>query len=262
MNNLYRYRCGEYGEEKFDFVMLHGWGMNANVWRYIINRFSSHFRLHLFDLPGYGRRQSERAFTLSEISEILLKTAPAKAIWLGWSMGGCIASEVALRYPERVLALITVCSSPCFMAQDQWPGIPEQIFSRFEKKLENNIQDTLRQFLSLQTLGGVKSHQDTEFLQSFLLSQPLPTKEVLKAGLKILQHTDMRYSLNTVSLPFLRIYGYLDTLVPYKIAGLLNEAWPHTEAFIMSHSAHVPFISHPDDFVAVILDFYQKYFSH
>ncbi|WP_407079044.1 alpha/beta fold hydrolase [Candidatus Williamhamiltonella defendens] len=43
--------------------MLHGWGLNSNVWCYIINRFGSHFRLHLFDIPGYNFSQGQESFT-------------------------------------------------------------------------------------------------------------------------------------------------------------------------------------------------------
>ncbi|WP_320410081.1 alpha/beta fold hydrolase [Candidatus Williamhamiltonella defendens] len=70
MKNIYRYSCGE---GKLDFVMLHGWGLNSNVWCYIINRFGSHFRLHLFDIPGYGFSQSQESLTLSKISETVFK---------------------------------------------------------------------------------------------------------------------------------------------------------------------------------------------
>ena len=37
--------------------LLHGWGLNAEVWQSIIPRLSAHYRLHLLDLPGYGRSQ-------------------------------------------------------------------------------------------------------------------------------------------------------------------------------------------------------------
>ncbi|NHX33796.1 alpha/beta fold hydrolase, partial [Escherichia coli] len=45
------------GEGKQDLVLLHGWGLNAQVWQTIIPRIASHFRVHLVDLPGYGRSQ-------------------------------------------------------------------------------------------------------------------------------------------------------------------------------------------------------------
>ncbi len=52
MKQLYWYTCGE-GD--CDLVLLHGWGLNSGVWHCIIDRLAPHFRLHLVDLPGYGR---------------------------------------------------------------------------------------------------------------------------------------------------------------------------------------------------------------
>ncbi|MGP1954490.1 MAG: pimeloyl-ACP methyl ester esterase BioH, partial [Arsenophonus sp. NC-QC1-MAG3] len=45
----------QFGKGKQDIVLLHGWGLNAEVWRIIEVGCCSHFRLHLVDLPGYGR---------------------------------------------------------------------------------------------------------------------------------------------------------------------------------------------------------------
>ena len=36
-------------------VLLHGWGLNAEVWRCISEELASQFTVHLVDLPGYGR---------------------------------------------------------------------------------------------------------------------------------------------------------------------------------------------------------------
>lgn len=51
MKQLYWNICGE-GDR--DLVLLHGWGLNAEVWHCIIDRLSPHFRLHLVDLPVMG----------------------------------------------------------------------------------------------------------------------------------------------------------------------------------------------------------------
>lgn len=85
MNELYWHTCGE-GDR--DLVLLHGWGLNAEVWRCILPRLSAQFRVHLVDLPGYGRSQGFGALTLAQMSDLVIRQAPEKAIWLGWSMGG------------------------------------------------------------------------------------------------------------------------------------------------------------------------------
>lgn len=56
-------------------------------------------------------------------------------------------------------------------------------------------------------------------------------------------------------MPFLRIYGYLDGLVPRKVASLLDEQLPSSPSVIMRNSAHAPFISHPDEFCEVLTEF-------
>ena len=47
---------------------------------------------------------------------------------------------------------------------------------------------------------------------------------MLNGGLEILRTADLRAPLAALELPLLRIYGYLDGLVPRKVAELLDAA--------------------------------------
>ena len=76
-------------------VLLHGWGLNAEVWHCIQEELASHFTLHLVDLPGFGRSRGFGAMTLDEMARQVLEHAPQKAVWLGWSLGGLVASQIA-----------------------------------------------------------------------------------------------------------------------------------------------------------------------
>ncbi|PHM44845.1 pimeloyl- methyl ester esterase [Xenorhabdus mauleonii] len=243
------------GDAPRDLVMLHGWGLNAEVWRSVETRLAPHFRLHLVDLPGYGRSQPYPAMSLGEMAEAVWQQAPEKALWLGWSLGGLVASRIALDHPEHVSGLITVASSPKFSADSSWPGIKPEVLSAFEQQLSTDFQKTVERFLALQTLGTESAHQDARLLKSVILDQAMPTVEVLNAGLEILRTDDLREELALLRLPFLRIYGYLDGLVPRKIAEQLEQEWPHTHSVIMRHAAHAPFLSHPDEFAEVLINF-------
>lgn len=134
-------------------MLLHGWGLNAEVWRCIDEELSSHFTLHLVDLPGFGRSRGFGALSLADMAEAVLRQAPDKAIWLGWSLGGLVASQIALTHPERVQALVTVASSPCFSARDEWPGIKPDVLAGFQQQLSDDFQRTVERFLALQTMG-------------------------------------------------------------------------------------------------------------
>lgn len=243
------------GEGEQDIVLLHGWGLNAQVWNSIIPRLAPHFRLHRADLPGYGQGQGFGPMPLAEMAAEVLKSAPEKAIWLGWSLGGLVASQIALTDPERVTALVSLSSSPCFQAQETWPGIKPTVLAGFQQQLQEDFQRTVERFLALQTLGTASAKQDARLLKSVVLDQPMPTVDVLNGGLEILSRVDLREPLASLAVPFLRIYGALDGLVPRAIVPLLDERWPQSTSVIVPKASHAPFISHPDEVVEALLAF-------
>ena len=252
MTSLYWHTCGE---GKRDLVLLHGWGLNAEVWQNIISRLSPHYRLHLVDLPGYGRSQHFGALTLAQMAAQIRPLLPPQAIVVGWSLGGLVATQLALTAPEKLAALITVASSPCFTAKASWPGIKPDTLQTFQQMLSNDFQRTVERFLALQTLGTETARADARQLKEVVLSQPMPEVTVLDGGLEILRQVDLRDALPQITLPFLRLYGALDGLVPRRIASEIDEMLPASPSKIIEKAAHAPFISHPEIFCQHIVNF-------
>ena len=239
-------------------VLLHGWGLNAEVWNCINEELASHFTLHLVDLPGFGRSRGFGPMSLDEMAQQVLAAAPQNAIWLGWSLGGLVASQIALSRPERVSALVTVASSPCFSAQASWPGIKPDVLAGFQQQLSEDFQRTVERFLALQTMGTETARQDARALKQTVLSLPMPDVEVLNGGLEILKTVDLREPLSALTMPHLRIYGYLDGLVPRKVVPLLDSLWPESESQVIAKAAHAPFISHPAEFCSALVALSQR----
>lgn len=236
-------------------VLLHGWGLNAEVWRCVSEELASQFTLHLVDLPGYGRSRGFGAMSLDEMAQQVLDAAPQNAVWLGWSLGGLVASKIALDHPGRVSALVTVASSPSFSAQDAWPGIKPEVLAGFQQQLSEDFQRTVERFLALQTMGTETARQDARTLKQTVLSLPMPDVEVLNGGLEILKTVDLREPLASLAVPHLRIYGYLDGLVPRKVVPLLDDLWPESQSLVVAKAAHAPFISHPGEFSSALSGF-------
>lgn len=239
-------------------VLLHGWGLNAEVWHCISEELASHFTLHLVDLPGFGRSRGFGAMSLDEMAQQVLDAAPQNAIWLGWSLGGLVASQIALSQPERVKALVTVASSPCFSAKEAWPGIKPDVLASFQQQLSEDFQRTVERFLALQTMGTETARKDARTLKQTVLSLPMPDVEVLNGGLEILKTVDLREPLASLAVPHLRIYGYLDGLVPRKVVPLLDALWPESESQVIAKAAHAPFISHPAEFCSALIALSQR----
>ncbi|MGL4355796.1 MAG: pimeloyl-ACP methyl ester esterase BioH [Aeromonas popoffii] len=240
-----------------DLVLLHGWGMNGAVWHGIAQQLAAQYRIHLVDLPGFGNSSllDGSDYSLPWLAEQVAAVLPQKCHLLGWSLGGLVASQLALTQPKRCLSLITVASSPCFMARDDWPGIAPKVLTGFNQMLAGDFKQTIERFLAIQAMGSEHARDDIRQLRHWLAERPAPQLAALEAGLGLLAEVDLRDELTTLSLPWLRVYGRLDSLVPKAAIPLLDERYPASHSLVLEKASHAPFISHPQQFVEIIRHF-------
>ncbi|EPC4026966.1 pimeloyl-ACP methyl ester esterase BioH [Aeromonas salmonicida] len=240
-----------------DLVLLHGWGMNGAVWHGIAQQLAAHYRLHLVDLPGFGNSPLREGsdYSLPWLAEQIAIVLPQKCHLLGWSLGGLVASQLALTQPERLHSLITVASSPCFMARDEWPGIAPKVLTGFNQMLAGDFRQTIERFLAIQAMGSEHARDDIRQLRHWLAERPAPQFAALEAGLGLLADVDLRDELLQLSLPWLRVYGRLDSLVPKASIALLDECYPASHSVVLEKASHAPFISHPQQFVEIVRHF-------
>ena len=128
----------------------------GNEWRGMatnIDTLSVQFRVHSVDLPGYGLSHEASADDLDDICRQVLAQAPKTAVYLGWSLGGLVATNIAVKHPERVNKLITLASSPKFAAEKGWRGIMPKVLTDFTEQLTNNFKLTIEGFMILQAFG-------------------------------------------------------------------------------------------------------------
>lgn len=241
-----------------DVVLLHGWGMNAAVWQQTAAILAEHYCVHSVDLPGYGHSAGAVAHDLDTISQLLLQQAPEHATWIGWSLGGLVATHIALNHPERVDKLITVASSPKFAADKPWRGIQPKVLQAFTDQLMDDFQLTIERFMALQAMGSPSARQDVKALKKAVLSRPWPDQAALLAGLELLATVDQRPMLKNLTLPYLRLYGRLDGLVPVKVAEDVQEYSHNSEYFTFSASSHAPFMTESAEFCTKIIHFIGK----
>ncbi|MDP2574856.1 pimeloyl-ACP methyl ester esterase BioH [Vibrio penaeicida] len=238
-----------------DLILLHGWGMNGAVWQQTAERLARHFSVHVVDLPGYGHSHQAHAKNLETIAESILQDAPEKAIWVGWSLGGLVATHIALKHSERVAKLITVASSPKFAAEKPWRGIQPNVLTLFTEQLVEDFQQTVERFMALQAMGSPSARQDVKHLKQAVLSRPLPDPKVLLAGLDMLANIDLRSDMAEIKMPYLRVYGRLDGLVPIKVAKDMQTWAPNSYQHTFEQSSHAPFMTELELFCEKITDF-------
>lgn len=249
--------CYKYGSGDIPLVLLHGWGMNSSVWKPIIELLSSKFTLHLFDLPGYGMNCEVNATSLDDITASLAHKIPSNSIVAGWSLGGLVALHLAMKAENNINGVAIIASSPCFIEKNDWDGISPNILQEFKNQLARDKKKTVKKFLALQTIGTTSSRKDTIFLQNTVL-ESLPDISVLDSGLDLLMNTDLRNSLLNFKLPIIEIYGELDALIPTKDLKCIDMLGKQGFKSVVPSAGHVPFISHPEEFSQLLIDFSQK----
>ena len=244
--------------EGSDLVLIHGWGMNGAVWQPIVEKLSSQYRVHTVDLSGYGHSANLGSADFDKMVAQVLAQAPEKAAWLGWSLGGLIATQAALTAPERVSRLITVASSPRFSAEKGWRGIKPAVLSQFTEQLKEDFTLTVERFMALQAMGSPNAKQDIKQVKQAVFSRPAPNQDALATGLSILADIDLRGVLFQLSMPVCRMYGRLDGLVPIKVALDMDALVPHSTKVVFEQASHAPFISHSDEFIAELRYFLEQ----
>jgi pimeloyl-[acyl-carrier protein] methyl ester esterase len=235
-------------------VLLHGWGWHSGIWQPLVPLLSNHYTLYLLDLPGFGKSPlTFQDYSLDNIAAQIFEVVPAQATWLGWSMGGLIAWWVALRHPEKMSRLITLCSSPCFLQKTNWPGLTTAIIEKFSDSLTKNYEQTLLDFLILQLRGNREDIAESfETLKQQIFSVKKPPLEALIGGLQLLEKTDLRAELGKVSCPNLHIFGRLDKIVPAAVIPRIKALLPSADCEVIPDSGHIPFLSEPELFIKLI----------
>jgi len=241
-------------------VLIHGWGLNSKVWAQTSSQLAQHFTVYCVDLPGFGfSHQVEAEPTVVAWAALVAAAVDEPAIWLGWSLGGLIATQVAVDFPDKVNGLITVASSPKFSQTSQWPGIKSAVMDMFTQQLSHDFSVTLERFLAIQAMGSESAKKDIKALKEVLSQRPLPQKTSLNDGLNLLNNVDLRHNISAIEQPFLRIYGRLDSLVPKKVISLVDDLSPKSHKYVFDKASHAPFISHSREFVDVVHRFVMQH---
>lgn len=226
-------------------VLIHGWGLNSGVWQPCAEELKQNFEVITVDLPGFGLNVDHNVapYTIENIAVSIHETIGKPAVYCGWSLGGIVATTIATQFPDSVKGLITVASSPCFVEQENWPGIKQEVLSLFHRQLEQDTQKTINNFLKIQAMGSPHIRHDIKLIRDLVMQYPMPSKQTLDNSLKFLEEEDLRPLLSQVSVPFLRIYGKLDGLVPRNVISRIDELAPQSEKIVFDKASHAPFIS-------------------
>src|SRR5262245_33219967 len=119
-------------------VGLHGGGSSAAMWVAAATELATHGRTILYDRRGSFRSQRPEPYATNvheqadDAAALIEALGAAPAIVIGRSYGGAIAVDLALRYPDRVRALVLLegdVPSVSQTAAREWAELEERLLA-------------------------------------------------------------------------------------------------------------------------------------
>lgn len=234
-----------------NLVLLHGWGMNSEVWQPVLPVLEASFTVHCIDLPGHGvNTDCFPGDRLEDWASAVIAMMPATSICLGWSLGGLLALAMVRQQPACVERLGLIACTPKFTASSDWPhAIEAALLDDFSGGVSVNDRATLSRFIKLASLGDPRAVQLSRRLQQSVNRHGTASLPALHDGLRFLRDEDLRPVFHSFTRPLWVALGDEDRLLPVEVISglvLLNEA---ARIDIFDHCGHVPFMSYPDLFI-------------
>lgn len=101
--------------EGFPVLCIHGHPGSAQCMSVFTDFLSLRFQTVAPDLRGYGHSRAPQSFQMQDhlldLESLLDRLNIGRCLILGWSLGGILALELALKYPGRVTGLILVATA-------------------------------------------------------------------------------------------------------------------------------------------------------
>jgi malonyl-CoA O-methyltransferase len=243
------------GERHSDMplVLLHGWAADANCWQQLLPELNKHRDIFTLDLPGFGNSPKLDSERLDDWLAALLAVLPERAIYIGWSLGGMLATALAGQHPERVAALATVASNLKFVCGDGWrTAMPAKIERGFYQGFCTAPEKTLRMFSALIAQGD---NDERAALKKIRSEQSKGVNSGWNCALQLLAAIDNRSVFSTLTIPGLHMLGEKDALVPVSTAEAMQVLNPDQAIEIISDCGHAPHITQVQKTLALLQNF-------
>jgi pimeloyl-ACP methyl ester carboxylesterase len=230
--------------EGFPLVMIAGLSGNTDWWDpRVIRGLSKNFKIVLFDNRGAGRTDvTDRECTIRLFADdtacLMDALRISRAHVLGVSMGGMIAQELALNYPEKVEKLV-LCSTTCGGAKSLPPS-QEVLDVLTADASELSAEEVARMVVPLCfTKDFIDNNPDyVELMIRQILKAPI-SDEAYRRQLNAIMQFDTYDRLSQIKAPTLVLRGKRDILIPPENGSILAKAIPNAKLANLERSAHL-----------------------
>jgi pimeloyl-ACP methyl ester carboxylesterase len=246
------------GHGPVPIVFVSGYSLSHETWKRVIPLFPpDRYTLYAYDLRGFGQSSKPAdGFSMHQhaidLHDFITALNVSRAVVIGHSIGGSIAQEFGILYPERTIALVSSGGAARYLPLSGWSealaqrvagyGTVEQNRKIFEANVPryfdprnvtaSDINETVR--IALQSSTTALKDQ----LRDSFVAAPLPEP-----------------AFRAIKFPVLAVAATTDMISPISQAILLTDIIPDSEIAIVERSGHSPMWERPPAWAEKVLDF-------
>ncbi len=250
----------------FPLLIMHGGlGIDHGALYPWFNSLGDTFEVVYYDHRGNGRsgrtpRETRTHARLADdAAELADHLGHEKVAVLGFSYGGFIALEFALRHPERLSHLILLDTAPVFNYGDEIlaivreRGTPDDIIAALEAEPESD--EDFREKFSIFFSLYFKNYD--EEIGRAMLNKAIFTIDGGAAEGE-LENYNMIPRLGEIETPTLVVCGRYDFVCPPAKSEIMHAGLPNSELVIFEESGHFPFVEEEDAFFETVKDWFRR----
>jgi 2-succinyl-6-hydroxy-2,4-cyclohexadiene-1-carboxylate synthase len=162
-------------------VLLHGFGGTHRAWDPVLPELDhERYSPIVPDLRGHGTKSGVRPVSFDGCVSDVLAAAPDEFVLCGYSFGGRVAQQVALRAPERVTRLVLVSTSAGIADPERRrQRIAED--ERLAEELERmTIEEYAQRWMAQPIFAGTPPESATWWHQDLLRNDPVGLAAALR----------------------------------------------------------------------------------
>ena len=242
-------------------ILIHGGFLAGRMWDPQMEVFAKPYRVVRYDVRGYGRSASEaRTFShVGDLSKLLTALEIEKAILVGLSLGGGIATDFTLEHPEMVSAL--VLAAPGIGGFDENSDELEKL-SRLMRDAHNqgDIDLTVEYFQQAWNDGPRRSPFEMDSDLRERLRKSISDNVARWNPDLTIDKLDppARRRLSEIRVPVLAVVGDLDMPDIIDMVAAIERDVPGASTITIPGVAHMVNMEKPDEFNRVVLEFLAK----
>lgn len=242
---IYYAQFDEGRKDEPPIVMIYGAGSNHLVWPADLRRLAGQ-RVLAVDLPGHGHSGGVAQQTITAYADQMVEFLAAlglfQAVFVGHSMGGAIALDLAIRHPAHVAGLGLI-STGAYLGID--PG--------FLENLSNPL--TAPNALHAFRTRAFGPSAAPAIIERCMQAMKETRTSVLYGDWRACAAFDQRDSIGHIEAPAWVIAGSEDRLVPIAYAHFLAGRMPAARLQIIAGAGHMLLLEHPGQIVHGLMQF-------